>query len=69
MQMTRGEIRARIALLSEEIRLYPGPIARCDEHLPALLRERKELMDLLEQQPAGCTPSGIWDNEGGFHAA
>jgi len=26
-------------------------------------------MDLLEQRPAGCTPLGIWDNEGGFHAA
>ena len=67
--MTRGELSARIAQLSEEIRLYPGPIARCDEHLPALLQERKQLMDMLEQNPGGCSPFGIWDNEGGFHAA
>ncbi|MGQ0651814.1 MAG: hypothetical protein ACT4P4_06035 [Betaproteobacteria bacterium] len=69
MQMTRGELAARIASLCEEIRRYPGPIARCDEHLRALLQQRKELTEMLEQQPAGCTPLGIWDNEGGFHAA
>jgi hypothetical protein len=66
--MTRGEMIARIARLSDEIRLYPGPIARCDEHLPALLQERSELMQQLQETPS-CTPLGTWDNEGGFHAA
>jgi hypothetical protein len=67
--MTCAEIARRLAELSEEIRCYPGPIARCDEHLPALLQERTMLMQLMEQRPGGCTPLGIWDNEGGFHAA
>jgi hypothetical protein len=62
-------IEQRIAELSEEIRRYPGPIARCDEHLPALLEERRLLIQQLKQSPGGCTPLGIWDNEGGFHAA
>jgi len=35
--MTKAELQARIAQLSEEIHNYPTPIARCDLHLPALL--------------------------------
>jgi hypothetical protein len=68
MQMTRGDIATRIAALSDEIRTYPGPIARCDQHLPALLEERSNLIRELQERPS-CTPLGIWDNEGGFHAA
>jgi hypothetical protein len=67
--MTSAEIARRLGELAEEIRCYPGPIARCDEHLPALLQERTMLKQLREQRPGGCTPLGIWDNEGGFHAA
>mgnify|MGYP001240413071 CR=1 FL=1 len=37
----------RIDELSEEIRNYPTPIARCDEQLTALLVERFRLLKLL----------------------
>ena len=65
----RMELERRIAELSEEIRRYPGPIARCDEHLPALLEERARLMRRLEiHEP--CSPEGLWLNDGGsIHAA
>jgi hypothetical protein len=60
-------LEQRIAELSEEIRRYPGPIARCDEHLPALLEERARLVSQLEK--AACSPEALWVNDGGFHAA
>ena len=64
-------LRRRIAELSEEIRLYPTPIARCDLHLPALLEERArllaELNSLEEQGP--CSPEALWANDGGFNVA
>ena len=58
-------VEERIRELSEEIRSYPTPIARCDLHLPALLVSK--LKD-IEEQPA-CTPEALWVNDGGFHAA
>jgi chorismate mutase len=60
-------LEQRIAELSEEIRRYPGPIARCDEHLPALLEERARLVSQLEKE--ACSPEALWVNDGGFHAA
>ena len=60
-------LQRRIAELSEEIRRYPGPIARCDEHLPALLEERARLRSQL-QRP-GCSAEALWINDGGFDAA
>lgn len=54
----------RIDELSEEIRHYPTPIARCDEQLAALIEERARLLAELARPP-GCTPEGIWANEGG----
>ena len=54
----------RIDELSEEIRHYPTPIARCDEQLSALIEERARLLAEL-RKPSGCTPEGIWANEGG----
>ncbi len=60
-------LEKRIAELSEEIRHYPGPIARCDEHLPALLEERARLLCQLEKQ--SCSPEALWVNDGGFDAA
>jgi len=65
-------IARRIAELSEEIRNYPTPIARCDEQLAGLIDERSRLLGLLgkNQEPAGgCTPHAVWDNDGGFNAA
>ena len=53
------ELRQRIDLLSQEIRNYPTPIARCDEQLTQLLEERARLMAQLEAQ----------ETTGGTHAA
>ncbi|MEW6688234.1 MAG: hypothetical protein AB1452_03975 [Pseudomonadota bacterium] len=69
--MTRS-LEQRIAELSEEIRRYPTPIARCDEQLTALIEERSLLLNSLDnsQNPgSGCTPDAIWINDGGFDAA
>jgi hypothetical protein len=57
----------RIAQLSEEMRRYPGPIARCDEHLSALLEERSRLISQIEKQ--SCSAEALWTNDGGFNAA
>ncbi len=67
----RETLEARIAGLSEEIRHYPGPIARCDQHLPALLEERTALLAELARLDVNipCTPDATWINDGGFHAA
>jgi hypothetical protein len=57
----------RIQELSDEIRRYPGPIARCDQHLAALLEERSQLLTQTEKQ--GCGALALWANDGGFNAA
>ena len=62
------DIERRIEELSREIRAYPGPIARCDEQLTALLDERSRLLILLNRDPrpiSGCTPDAVWANDGG----
>jgi chorismate mutase len=41
-------LERKLAELNEEIRNYPGPIARCDQQLPALLDERARLMAELQ---------------------
>ena len=53
----------RLAELNEEIRTYPGPIARCDEHLPALLEERAKLIAQIEHE--SCPPEALWGHDGG----
>jgi hypothetical protein len=67
----RQELQRRIAALSEEIRHYPTPIARCDLHLPALIEERAALMKQLESldEYGSCSPAALWTNDGGFNAA
>ena len=60
-------LEQRLARLNEEIRNYPGPIARCDEHLLALLEERSKLISLLE--PESCSAEALWTNDGGVDAA
>ena len=42
-------IARRIEELSEEIRNYPTPIARCDEQLTALIEERSRLLDEMKK--------------------
>jgi hypothetical protein len=39
-----ADLERKLAELNEEIRNYPGPIARCDQQLLALLDERARLM-------------------------
>ena len=69
--MSRAELQRRIAQLSDEIRHYPTPIARCDEQLTGLIEERSRLLGLLssDREPGnGCTPESIWVNDGGAAA-
>ena len=67
----RAELEMRIAVLSDEIRRYPTPIARCDEQLTQLLEERARLVARLQALDAnpGCSPGAQWINDGGFDAA
>ena len=60
-------LEQRIAELSEEIRHYPTPIARCDEQLTALIERRARLLFELEKEC--CSPEALWTNDGGFDAA
>ena len=48
----RAHLEQRSAALSEAVRSYPTPIARCDEQLPGLLESRREVMQLLEAPDA-----------------
>jgi predicted metal-dependent enzyme (double-stranded beta helix superfamily) len=47
----RADLERRLAALADEIRRYPTPIARCDEHLGALLEQRSSLVRQLEEAP------------------
>lgn len=57
----REHLQARSRELTEEVRSYPGPIARCDEQLPALIGERSLALELarlaadLERERAALT--------------
>ena len=51
----------RIAELSEEIRNYPTPIARCDEQLSGLIEERARLLQQMKEFREKI--------DGGFNAA
>ena len=69
--LCRKTLEEKISALSEEIRHYPTPIARCDEQLPALIEERAALQARLAELPepaGGCTPLGLWANDGGGSA-
>ena len=56
-------LERRLAELNEEIRTYPGPIARCDQHLPALIDERAGIIRELERE--SCPPEARWGHDGG----
>jgi hypothetical protein len=53
----RAYLERRGAALSEAVRNYPTPIARCDEQLPALLESRREVLRLLEEPDAALAAS------------
>jgi hypothetical protein len=42
-------LERRVARLNEEISHYPTPIARCDQHLAALLEQRTALFERLRR--------------------
>jgi hypothetical protein len=42
----RAHLEARASELADEVRHYPGPIARCDDQLPALIEERARAWEL-----------------------
>ena len=52
---TAHDLQRRLDELTEEIRSYPGPIARCDLHLPALLDERRRLVEALARLASQAT--------------
>jgi hypothetical protein len=56
-------LEKKLAELNDQIRHYPGPIARCDEQLPALLEERAKL--IAELQHESCPPEARWGHDGG----
>jgi hypothetical protein len=60
-------LESKLAELNEEIRNYPGPIARCDQHLPALLEERARLMAELQSvvDRESCPSQARWGHDGG----
>jgi hypothetical protein len=72
---SRQGLEQRLAELSDEVRNYPTPIARCDDQLLDLLERRSQVLAKLREldarQPAasGCTEEGIWINDGGVNAA
>ena len=69
---SRHSLERRFAELSEEIRHYPTPIARCDEQLLDLLERRSQVLAQLKSIPPavpGCTEEAIWINDGGLHGA
>jgi hypothetical protein len=45
----RADIEQRLRRLNEEISRYPGPIARCDQHLAALIENRTALFARLRR--------------------
>ena len=67
----RAELEMRIAALSDEIRRYPTPIARCDEQLTQLLEERARLNEWRQrlQEQGSCSAAAVWTNDGGLDAA
>jgi hypothetical protein len=57
----KARLAAKLEELSEEVRAYPTPIARCDDQLPKLLERRSAAQRLLRL---------AWDRviEGGSNA-
>jgi hypothetical protein len=50
----RAHLERRLQALSEEVRQYPTPIARCDEQLTALLEARRAVARLLSSEDNGA---------------
>ena len=48
----RAYLERQVELLNEEVRRYPGPIARCDDQLTGLLEERASAAAQLQRLAA-----------------
>ena len=64
----RGYLERRRAVLNDEIRRYPTPIARCDEQLGGLIEERDAATRLLRDADdaavvRGFAVAGAWWND------
>jgi hypothetical protein len=64
-------LELRLAELSNEIRAYPTPIARCDEQLPALIEERARVLAALRRLDGVSAERELckWEGDGGNLAA
>ena len=58
----RSRLRDGYERLSEEVRAYPSPIARCDDQLPGLIERRSILHGELTRADAQ-PPDGLSDAE------
>jgi vacuolar-type H+-ATPase subunit D/Vma8 len=65
----RAYLERRREQLSEEIRRYPTPIARCDVQLGALLETRAEVIALLERGEGRALVEGFVATAGGWSDA
>lgn len=45
-------LERRARELDDEVRRYPGPIARCDDQLPGLIEQRVRAWDLVKRARA-----------------
>jgi hypothetical protein len=70
----RAHLERRGAALSEAVRRYPTPIARCDEQLPALIESRREVLQMLEAEDtalvaAFTAAAARWDDPAALELA
>jgi hypothetical protein len=57
-QVTRSYLERRVAQLNDEVRHYPGPIARCDDQLTGLLEQRSRALAALQRlESLGSQPT------------
>ncbi len=47
-----ADLERRARDLDEEVRRYPGPIARCDDQLPGLIEQRVRAWELVKRARA-----------------
>jgi hypothetical protein len=57
----RADLERRLRQLNEEISHYPGPIARCDQHLAALIETRSALFARLARVDELAAPAAAID--------
>ncbi len=58
----QARLRHRARQLMDEVRRYPGPIARCDEQLGALLEQRSNVYQVLDRLERASTEEWFDEN-------